>query len=120
MHRWRSIIDDQIDRKVDLKLRNRSTLPRSPPVLSDYAARVRLDHDSFFPSPPLQPWRSFSRGKGKLRNPKFFQNVKSRLWNMEYGEKDGDYFIANNIARVRNISHHLLKMSNSRDDILLN
>lgn len=39
---------------------------------------------------------------------------------MEYGEKDGDYFIANNIARVRNISHHLLQMSNSRDDILLN
>lgn len=47
IHRW-SIIDDQIERLI--QLRNRSTLPRSPPV-SDYPGRVCLetDHDSFHP-----------------------------------------------------------------------
>lgn len=73
MHRWRSIIDDQIDRKVDLKLRNRSTLPRSPPVLSDYAARVRLDHDSFFPSPPFNLGVPFREEKGNYAIRNFFR-----------------------------------------------
>lgn len=67
------VLSTTIDGKVDLELRNRSTLPRSPPALDHVATGVPRSR-FFLPSTLAFP---FWRGKGKLREPEFFQNVKS-------------------------------------------
>lgn len=67
------VLSTTVDGKVDLELRNRSTLPRSPPALDHVATGVPRSR-FFLPSTLAFP---FWRGKGKLREPEFFQNVKS-------------------------------------------